>query len=158
LARGNRSHPAMRVPPLAKQPSEIRMPRGAARSFVHPAGPWVLLAACAIGMVSPAAATPPQPPLDFDLRALEAPTPGRPVPCAVTVTPRALGESLKLRIVLPRDCALVDGDTLRIGPAPSVGEPRRFDFSVRVPPGLRRYIYVRAELTTPSGHVWTRGQ
>ncbi len=109
-------------------------------------------------LVSRSPATPPSPPLDFLITLLESPRPGRPVPFAVEVRPLVDGERLRIRIVVPRDCSLVGGDTLRHVPRPAAGRTERLEYAVRIPPGLRRQVYVRAELETPGGHVYTRGE
>jgi hypothetical protein len=103
-------------------------------------------------------ATPPSPPLEFEVRALAVPVPGRPTPFVVEVAPLVPGETLRLRVVLPSDATLTRGDTLTVAPAPAVGERARFEFAVSIPSGVRRYVYVRAELVTATGRRITRGQ
>lgn len=111
-----------------------------------------------VGIVaSPARATPPRPPLDLDLVVLESPVPGRPVPFAIVVTPLVPAERLRLRIVPPGDVALARGDTLSLVTDVVPGRAHRFEGAFRLPPGLRRHVYVRAEITTVGGTTWTRG-
>jgi len=133
---------------------------------MHPARPISFVALAALALLcatllppaNPAFATPPSPPLDFTVRAIQAPRPGVPVDFIVEVTPRAACERLVVRVVLPADCGLTRGDTLRSVPAPAVGSTGRLDYSVRIPPGLTRRIYVRATMETPDGHRYTRGE
>lgn len=103
-------------------------------------------------------ATPPSPPLELTLTTLETPRPGRPVRFSVEVKPLVPAELVRVRVVPPRDCALVEGDTLLpiVGPPPQRTE--RLDYAIRIPSGLRRYVYVRAELLTPGGVVYMRGE
>ncbi|MGH7725294.1 MAG: hypothetical protein ACREOU_07670 [Candidatus Eiseniibacteriota bacterium] len=109
-------------------------------------------------LVSRSPATPPSPPLEFSIELLESPRPGRPVRFAVVARPLVDAERLRIRVVTPRDCALVTGDTLSHRSHVSPGRTERLEYSVRIPSGLKRYVYVRAELETPGGHVYTRGE
>ena len=106
----------------------------------------------------PALATPPRPPLDLDVRLLETPAPGRPVRYAIEVTPLVPVERVRVFVVPPPGVDLASGApraTLMRDLAP--GRARRLEGTLRVPPGRRHYVYVRAEATTASGRTWTRG-
>ena len=119
----------------------------------------VLLAQALAPCPRPAGATPPQPPLDLRVVLLETPAPGKPVAYAIDVTPLLPAERLRVRVVPPRDVALaVPGDTLRFASDLAPGHARRFTGTLRVPPGRRRYVYVRAEIETASGRTWSRGE
>ena len=119
---------------------------------------FVALLAGACFAVPGAFATPPQPLLDLDVTALSAPVPGRPVRFAVEVTPLAEGETIRIRVHPPADCALAGGDTLLVAPAPAKGEALPHEYTITIPSGVRRYVYVRAELVTASGRRITRGK
>jgi hypothetical protein len=119
----------------------------------------VLVTACALAAcVSPATATPPQPPLDLRLVLLETPRPGRDVPFAVEVTSLVPAGQLRLSIAPPGDVALVRGRRLMTWRDIAPGQAHRFEGALRVPPGRRRFVYVRAEITTPGGRRYTRGE
>jgi hypothetical protein len=116
------------------------------------------LFAAACFAVRAAHATPPSPQLDLDVTPLSAPVPGRPVTFAVEVTPLVEGETIRIRVRPPADCALTSGDTLLVVRAPAQGETRRFEYAIAIPSGVRRYVYVRADLVTASGRHITRGK
>jgi hypothetical protein len=65
---------------------------------------------------------------------------------------------LRIRVVTPADVTLARGNRLTRAAAPDPGATGRFRYEVRIPPGLPRRIYVRAELVTREGRVWTRGE
>jgi len=126
-----------------------------------PRSPIPFLAAIVLGAcfaVGTARATPPSPQLEFEVTALAVPVPGRPVPFAVEVRPLVAGETLRIRVLPPADCALTSGDTLVVLPAPAKDEAARFTYSITIPSGVRRYVYVRAELVTATGRRIVRGK
>jgi hypothetical protein len=106
----------------------------------------------------PLGATPPQPPLELRLVLEETPRPGHPIPYAIEVTSLVPAERLRLRIVPRGGVSLARGDTLSTVTEVAPGRAHRFAGAFRIPPGLRRHVYVRAEITTAGGHVWTRGE
>lgn len=117
------------------------------------------LAGCALGVAAPpAGATPPRPPLDLRIVLLETPLPGRDVPFTIEVTPLVPGEQLHVTIAPPTDTPLARGRRHETRRDPAPGRVQRFAGAVRVPPGRRRYVYVRAELVTAAGHRYTRGE
>ncbi len=105
-----------------------------------------------------AGATPPSPQLELAVEPLAVPVPGRPVPFVVEVEPLVEGETLRIRVRPPGDVRLLGGDTLIVVPAPPLGQKARFEYSVAIPSGVRRYVHVRAELVTASGRRITRGK
>jgi hypothetical protein len=133
-------------------PVEIVMSRRA-----RTLAPALVLAALAT-IVPPAVATPPEPPVELRLVLLETPAPGRPTPFAIEVTPRVPAGRMRVRVVAPRDVALAaPGDTLLLAGETGIGQSRRWTGTARVPPGRRRFVYVRVEMDTPSGRTWSRG-
>lgn len=119
--------------------------------------PLAILALLA-ALPRPVAATPPRPPLELVLRLLEDPVPGRPVRYAIEVTPLVPVERLRIRVLPPRGVELASGDTATTVRDVPRGQARRFEGSLRVPPGRRHWVRVSAEATTSSGHTWTRGE
>ena len=120
----------------------------------------LLLAGCSLLVVfaPPAGATPPRPPLDLRLVLLETPRPGRDVPFTIEVTPLVPGEQLHLTIAPPADTPLARGRRHETRRDLTPGRTQRFEGALRVPPGRRRYVYVRAELVTAAGRRYTRGE
>jgi hypothetical protein len=125
------------------------------------ASPIVVLAALVLEAclaVPGAHATPPSTRLELDVEPLTVAVPGRPTRFAVLVEPLAAGETLRILVRPPADCTLVSGDTLLVVPAPPVGETARFEYAISIPSGVRRHVYVRAELVTAEGRRITRGK
>ena len=121
-----------------------------------------LLAAGALALLATlatdTAATPPRPPLDLRLVLLETPRPGHEVPFAVEVTPlHPDGGEVRLTITPPGDVPLVRGRRSEVRRDVARGRTQRFEGALRVPPGKRRFVYVRAELVTPAGRRYTSG-
>jgi hypothetical protein len=108
--------------------------------------------------VPAARATPPSPQLDLRVETVGPAVPGRPVPFTIEVTPLVEGETIHVRVRPPADCTLIAGDTLLVVPASAKGETARFEYAVSIPAGVRRYVYVRAELFTASGRRIMRGR
>jgi hypothetical protein len=107
-------------------------------------------------------ATPPSPPLDFSVRALDpALDPTRAqlgLPFAVEVTPRIAGAKLTIEVV-PRDgAALEQGALRRLLDRPAAFGHARFDYVARVARGQVSRVYVRATLEAPDGTRYTRGE
>ncbi|MEO6462829.1 MAG: hypothetical protein ABIP29_07115 [Candidatus Eisenbacteria bacterium] len=130
---------------------------------LHRARPLLLLliVGCAVAdafSAPPAGATPPRPPLDLRVVLLETPRPGRDVPFAIEVTPLVPGEQLIVTIAPPADAPLVRGRRTETRRDLASGHAQRFTGALRVPPGRRRYVYVRAELVTAGGARYTRGE
>ena len=117
-----------------------------------------LVSALALLPVPLAHATPPRSPIDLRVTLLETPRPGRDVPFAIEATPLLPGAELKVTIAPPRDVALVRGRPNESRRDVAPGRTQRFDGAVRVPPGRRHYVYVRAELVTREGRRYVQGQ
>lgn len=135
--------------------------RARVRRVVAPVLVLILVLVCgALAMITaaPVLATPPRPPLDLRIVLLEAPPPGRDVSFAIEVTPLIPGAELRVSIVPPADVSLVRGRRIDTRRDLAPGRLQRFEAAVRVPPGRRRHVYVRAELVTAGGRRYTRGE
>ncbi len=104
-----------------------------------------------------ALATPPSPPLDFTLRALEGVRPGSPTRFEVVATPRVDGGRLTIEFAPAADVALTGGPRLLQVARAAAFTPARFEYAARIPRGLLRRVYVRATLELPDGTRYTRG-
>jgi hypothetical protein len=132
------------------------LPRARSLAAVLAGSVWVL--ALVADFPGSAHATPPQPPLDLRLVLLETPVPGRPVPFAVEVTPGIPADRLTVTVVPRRDAVLVRGPARWSRAAVAAGRSHRLEGALRVTPGRRHHVYVRAEIVTPAGHRYTRGE
>lgn len=118
----------------------------------------IAILAAVVPTTRPAEATPPRPPIDLRLVLLDTPRPGRDVPFAVEATPLLPASELRLTIAPPRDVALVRGRGAESRRDVAPGRAQRFEGALRVPPGRRHFVYVRAELVTASGRRYSRGE
>ncbi|MEP7027657.1 MAG: FG-GAP-like repeat-containing protein, partial [Candidatus Eisenbacteria bacterium] len=118
----------------------------------------LLLIVLSVGAcASRAGATPPSPPLDFSLRALESVHADRPTRFEAVATPRIDGGAITIEITPPEDVLLASGPRrLEVARAAAFA-PERLESSARIPRGRERRVYVRATLEMPDGTRYTRG-